>query len=92
MIGEIQLKVTGSPVGVPLYNDIRSFDFADGKIALRMVQESTANDRGVFDTNYEYNDGISSGGSHDYYECNIGGDVHIVFAKADVLPGEAERP
>jgi hypothetical protein len=61
-------------------------------MTLLMVQESTANAQGVFDPNYEYNDAISSGGQHDYYECTIGGDVHLVFAQAEVKPGETERP
>jgi hypothetical protein len=90
--GEIRIQVDDSPTGVPVYNDIRTWDFSSGKMTLLMVQESTANEQGVFDPNYEYNDAISSGGQHDYYECTIGGDVHIVFAQAEVKPGETERP
>ncbi len=93
LLGDIQIQVSDSPVGVPVYNDIKTWNIMGGKITVRMVQDSTANtDRHVFDPNYEYNDAFSSGGAHDYYECNIDGDLHVIFDQAQVLPGEADRP
>lgn len=91
-LGDIVLQVDNSPIGVSLYNDIRTWNWKSGKVTLKMVQESTANDRGIFDSNYEYNDAISSGGQHDYYEADLNGDVHFVFAQVDVNPGETAKP
>jgi hypothetical protein len=84
--------VDDSPLGCTVYNNIRNWDFADGKITLRLVQESTTNEQGRFDFSYEFNDGFSSGGRHDYYEIHIAGDVHVIFDQIDVLPGQTERP
>jgi hypothetical protein len=90
--GDIRVLVEGSPLGSSVYNDIKTWNFLDGKITLRLVQQSTTNLNGEFDYNYEYNDCISSGGAHDYYEVNVGGDVHIIFSQAEVLPGQPDQP
>jgi hypothetical protein len=92
-LGDMEIAVTGSPLpSSPVYNDISIWNFYSGKLTLSLVQPSTTNANGVWDGNSEYNDVISSGGAHDYYEVNMGGDVHIKFTHADVEAGQPDQP
>jgi hypothetical protein len=93
LLGEIGVLISGSEIGAAVYNEFQVWNFLDGKITLKVVQESSTNAEGKFSSSDEFNDAIGPSGTQDApYELNIGGDVHIIFAQAEVLPGQPEMP